>query len=474
MSSRKQKESNAKSMLEPQRVMHPHAAGIDIHSNEHWVAVPPESALRPPADHPANLPGWVRKFGTCTADLEALADWLTACGVDTVAMESTGIYWVPLFELLEQRGFRVYLVNARQTRHAPGRPKTDVLDCQWIQRLHGYGLLTPSFRPEDEVVVLRGYLRQRQMLIEYASHHVLHMQKALEQMNVKLREVVNDITGLTGMAIIKAILKGQRDPQVLAKFRHKNCKRTREEIARALYGNWREEHLFVLEQALALYEFYRKRQEECDQRLANYLRRMADHSNGKSIGPSQRRPAGTRTNDPRFPARDLLFRFSGADLTVIEGVHANTALTLLAEIGRDMSKWPTAKHFVSWLGLCPQTHISGGKMKRRRIRRIAGRAGRALRMAAQSCHHAKNAMGAFYRRVQARAGAPKAIVATARKIAERIYRLLKHGAEYVQQEMNVYEEAYRKRLLKGLARRAKELGYQLTALPPATPDPITG
>jgi transposase len=293
-------------------------------------------------------------------------------------------------------------------------------------------------------------------------------------MNVKLREVVNDITGLTGMAIIKAILEGQRDPQVLAKFRHKNCKRTKEEIARALYGNWREEHLFALQQAVALYESYRKRQEECDQRLANYLSRMTDHSNGKSIGPSQRRRAGTRPNDPRFPARDLLFRISGADLTVIEGINASTALAVLAEIGRDMSKWPTAKHFVSWLGLCPQTHISAGKMKRRRIRRIAGRAGRALRMAAQGCHHAKNALGAFYRRVQARAGAPKAIVATARKIAERIYRLLKYGSEYVQQEMNAYEEAYRQRLLKGLARRAKELGYELTAFTPATPEPITG
>ena len=469
MTPRKQKNLCQPPTPEPQHVIHPHAAGIDIHLNEHWVAVPPESAPPALAHRPPKLPPWVRKFGTCTADLEALADWLTACGVDTVAMESTGIYWVPLFELLERRGFQVYLVNARQTRQAPGRPKTDVLDCQWIQRLHSYGLLTASFRPADEVVVLRGYLRQRQLLIEYASHHVQHRQKALEQMNVKLREVINDITGATGMAIIKAILRGQRDPQQLAKLRHDNCKRTQTEIARALHGNWREEHLFALQQAVALYEFYGKRLHECDQRLAQYLGTMTDYGQGKQLGAPRRQARTHTVNEPRFAARQLLFCMSGVDLTMIEGISASTALTVLAEIGRDMSKWPTVKHFTSWLGLCPQTHTSAGKRKRGRVRRIAGRAGRALRMAAQGCHHAKNALGAFYRRVQARAGGPKAVVATARKIAERVYRLLKYGAEYVQQEMNAYEEAYRQRLLKGLARKAKELGYELTQLHAATP-----
>jgi transposase len=467
MTPRKQKNLCQPNSLERQPMIHPHAAGIDIHLNEHWVAVPPESVPSLPSQQPPGLPPWVRKFGTFTADLEALADWLSACGVDTIAMESTGIYWVPLFELLERRGFKVYLVNARQTRQAPGRPKTDVLDCQWIQRLHSYGLLTASFRPDDEVVVLRGYLRQRQMLIEYGSHHVQHMQKALEQMNVKLREVINDITGLTGLAIIKAILRGERDPQHLAKLRHVRCKRTEAEIARALYGNWREEHLFALQQALALYEFYQQQLMECDQRLARYLGAMTDHSNSKPLPSPRRQAAKARENQPRFEARGLLFRMSGVDLTMIEGISSGTALAVLAEIGRDMSKWPTVKHFVSWLGLCPQTHTSAGKRKRGRVRRIAGRAGRALRMAAQGCHHAKNALGAFYRRVQARAGAPKAIVATARKIAERVYRLLKYGEEYVQQEMNAYEEAYRQRLLKGLARRANELGYQLTELTPA-------
>jgi transposase len=227
------------------RITHPHAAGIDVHSNVHWVAVPPGDAPPAPADHPANLPAHVRAFGACTADLQQLADWLAQCGVRTVAMESTGIYWIPLFELLEARGFEVFLVDPRQTRHAPGRPKSDVLDCQWLQRLHGYGLLTASFRPAEQVVVLRSYLRQRQMLIRYAGRHVQHMQKALEQMNVKLTEVVSSVTGVTGMAIIQAILRGERDPLELAKLRNDKCRRTEAEIARALYGNWRAEHLFV-------------------------------------------------------------------------------------------------------------------------------------------------------------------------------------------------------------------------------------
>ncbi len=222
---------------EPLRLHNPHAAGIDVHAAEHWAAVPPDHAGPPPAGQPPNLPPHVRRFGTCTADLQALADWLAACGITTVAMESTGVYWVPLFELLERRGFEVFLVDPRQTRHAPGRPKSDCLDCQWIQRLHSYGLLSAAFRPADQVVVLRGYLRQRQMLIQYAGQHVQHMQKALEQMNVKLTEVVSDVTGVTGMAIVQAILRGQRDPLELAKYRHERCQRTEAQIARALYGN---------------------------------------------------------------------------------------------------------------------------------------------------------------------------------------------------------------------------------------------
>src|SRR5262245_43563909 len=285
--------------VERLRVTNSHAAGIDIHSEIHWVAVPPEDALPPPSDHPANLPANVRSFGACTADLHRLADWLAECGIKTVAMESTGIYWIPLFELLESRGFEVYLVDPRQSRHAPGRPKSDVLDCQWLQRLHSYGLLSASFRPSEQVVVLRSYLRQRQMLLRCAAQHVQHMQKALEQMNVKLTEVVADITGLTGMAIIKSILAGERDANKLAALRNVMCKRTRSEIARALEGSWRSEHLFALKQAVELYEFYHQKLRECDTQLDLHLQTFADRTEGQPLQP---RPKGhSPTRGLRFP-----------------------------------------------------------------------------------------------------------------------------------------------------------------------------
>jgi len=456
------------SPAEPLPQINPHAAGIDIHLDEHWVAVPPDSATPPPVDHPPSVPPHVCKFGTCTADLEMLADWLTACGITTVAMESTGIYWTPLFELLERRGFQVNLIDPRQTKHVPGRPKTDCLDCQWIQRLHSYGLLAASFRPADDVVVLRSYLRQRLMLIRYGSQHVAHMHKALEQLNVKLSVVLSDITGVTGLAIIKAILGGERDPVQLARLRDERCKRTEAEIARALYGNWREDHLFELQQALSLYETYQTHLRACDQRLETYLKTFADQSSGKTLEPNKRKRQ-SRRSAPRFDTRTLLYQFSGVDLTIIEGIDDATALVVLSEIGREMSKWPNVKHFVSWLGLCPVKDESNGRDKKRRRRRHANRAARALRLAAQGCHHAKTALGAFYRRIQARCGGPKAVLATARKIAERVYRLLKYGEEYVRQDMAACEEAYRARMLKGLARKAQQLGYQLMPTSATTP-----
>jgi len=470
MTPRKQKNLRMpRQSAEPLPVTNAHAAGIDVHAAVHWVAVPPGSNPAPPKDQPANLPPYVRKFGTCTADLEMLADWLAECAVTTVAMEATGVYWIALFELLERRGFQVYLVDPRQSKRAPGRPKTDCLDCQWLQRLHSYGLLTPSFRPADQVVVLRSYLRQRQMLITYGGQHIQHMQKALEQMNVKLAEVVSDITGVTGMSIIKAILRGQRDPLELAKLRNDQCKRTEAEIARALYGNWREEHLFALRQAVALYEFYQKQLRECDVRLERHLGTFADQSGGEVL-PHKPRRHKRSNNGAQFDVRQRLFQMAGVDLTLIEGIEEATALAILSEIGTDMAKFPTVKQFTSWLGLCPQHQGSAGKIKSRRVRRGQNRAARALRLAALGCHHAKSALGAFYRRIQARCGGPKAVVATARKIAERVYRLLKYGADYVRQEMALYEESYRLRLVKGLARKAQEMGYQLVrATAPASP-----
>jgi transposase len=460
MTPRYRKDGRIDTPPEALRVTNPRAAGIDVHATIHFVAVPPD-AVPPDFINPDSaLPRHVRTFGTCTADLEALADWLCACGITTVAMESTGIYWVPLFELLEQRGFQVYLVNPRQTRHAPGRPKSDLRDCQWIQRLHSYGLLTASFRPDDQVVVLRSYLRQRQMLIGYAGQHVQHLQKALEEMNLKLTEVVSDVMGLTGLSIIKAILGGERNPRTLAKLRNERCKRTEAEIARALQGNWREEHLFVLKQALELYESYHEQLRVCDGKIEAHLKTFPDHSGGKQAQPHGRRRRRLANQAP-FDVQAALLRWAGVDLTAIEGIDAATALVILSEIGTDLSKFPTAKQFVSWLGLCPQHQGSAGQIKSRRVRRGSNRAARALRVAALGCHHAKNALGAFYRRIQARAGGGKAVVATARKIAERVYRLLKHGEEYVRQEQNAYEEAYRARQVKGLARKAQELGYRL-------------
>lgn len=431
------------------QVTNPDAAGIDIGSEAHWVCVPGERDPEP-----------VRCFGTCTADLEALADWLQACDVTTVAMESTGVYWIPLYEILERRGFQVLLVDARQVARAPGRPKTDPKDCQWIQRLHSYGLLSAAFRPQDQVVVLRAYLRQRDMLVTYAGQHIQHMQKALEQMNVKLTEVVSDITGVTGMGIIQAILRGQREPAELARLRDPRCKESEATIARALHGNWREEHLFALGQAVALYEFYHQQIGACDRATEAHLRTFADKSAGQPL-PYRPRRRKRQANEPRFDARARLYCVCGVDLTAIEGIDETTALVLLSEIGTDMSRWPSLKHFASWLGLCPQHRITGGKILSRRVRRGASRAKRALRLAARSLHHSKSALGAFFRRIKSRHGTPMAITAAAHKLARFVYSLLKHGTDYVAQEVAEYEAKYHERKLRGLARQAREFGFEL-------------
>ena len=441
-------------------ITHRHAAGIDVHAAEHFVAVAAEDVPSGFTNPDHKLPAGVRKFGSNTADLEAIADWLKVCGVTTVAMESTGVYWIPLYDLLASRGFEVLLVDPRQTKHAPGRPKTDVVDCQWIRRLHSYGLLTGSFRPGDEIVRWRGFQRQRETLIRYAAQHVQHMQKMLEELNVKLTEVVSDIVGQTGMKIIKDIVHGVRDPLKLAKHRHESCKRSEAEIAAALYGNWRPELLFGLKQALKLYEFYQQQLRDCEAQIEACLRSMKDKSDGRPLPPSLRRRKPEK-NEVRFGARALLFRMSSVDLTQIEGISETTALVILSELGIDLSAFPHEKNFVSWLGLCPQHRGSGGKIFKRRIRRGANRVARALRMAAQGCHHAHNALGAFYRRIQGRSGGGKAIVATARKIAERVYRMLKFGHEYVRQSEAAYEEAYELRLVKSLAKRAAKMGYKL-------------
>jgi len=426
-----------------------HAAGIDIGSQEHWVAVPPESASQP-----------VRRFGACTADLATVVAWLQQCGVTTVAMESTGVYWIPLFELLEARGFTVVRADAREVQRAPGRPKTDVQDCQWLQRLPTYGLLAAAFRPPEQIYVLRSSLRQRSMLVTYASQHIQHMQKALTQMNLKLQHVVSDVTSVTGMAILKAILAGERDPLTLARLRDRHCQHSEGDIARSLQGNWRTEHLFALQQAVELYEFYHRQIAACDRQIEGQLQTFPDHSGGKPLPAAPRKPK-RRRNEHHFDARLPLFRATGVDLTAIEGINEHTALVLLSEIGTDMSRWSTEKHFAAWLGLCPLHKISGGKVLSRKVRPSANRAAVALRLAASCLHHSQSALGAFFRRLKARLGTPKAIVATAHKLARLVYRLLKHGEAYVAQGMADYEHAYRDRVVKNLIRKAKELGYQL-------------
>ena len=426
-----------------------HAAGIDIGAQEHWIAVPSDSDPQP-----------VRRFGAYTAELEALAEWLQSCGVTTVAMESTGVYWIPLFELLEARGFMVVLADAREVQRAPGRPKTDVRDCQWLQRLHTYGLLAAAFRPPEQICVLRSYLRQRAMVVTYAGQHIQHMQKALTQMNIKLQHVVSDVTSVTGMAILKAILSGERNPITLARLRDRHCQHSEAEIACAWQGNWRAEHLFALHQAVERYEFYHGQIAACDRQIEAHLQTLADRSAGKTLSPAPRSPK-RRRNEHHFAARGPLFRATGVDLTAIEGIKEHTALVLLSEIGTDMSRWPTEKHFAAWLGLCPFHKISGGKILSRKIRPSANRAAVALRLAANCLHHSQSALGAFFRRLKARLGTPKAVVATAHKLARLVYRLLKYGEAYVTQGMAEYEQAYRDRMVQSLVRKAKALGYKL-------------
>lgn len=425
----------------PKHLQHinPQAAGIDIGSRSHFVAVPEGSS-----DHP------VREFASFTDDLQRMAEWLIACGVTSVAMESTGIYWIPIFEILESKGLEVKLVNARHVKNVPGR-KSDVLDCQWLQQLHTYGLLEGAFRPTEQVCALRVYVRQRMNQVRYAASHVQHMQKALAQMNLQLTNVVADITGTTGMRIIKAILDGERAPQVLAGMRDCRCKNNEETIARSLHGNFRPEHLFSLKQAVELYDFYQSQIAECDREILLQLVSF-DEALTSNDGPDIKPPTSLS---------DALQRMSGVDLTQIDGIDTNSALKIIAEIGVDMSPWKSGKHFSSWLGLCPGTKVSGGKVLSSRSKQVANRAAAALRMAAFSLTNSKSALGAYLRRLRSRLGAPKAITATAHKLARLVYAMLKNGTAYVDVGQKAYEERYRGRVVQNLKRKAQELGYAL-------------
>jgi transposase len=445
-------------------------AGIDVHSDMHMVCVPADPFVPAPAQA-AGVPASVRQFGANSCDLAAIADWLAQCGVTTVAMESTGVYWIPLFELLESRGFEVWLVEPGQLSRCGARPKTDVLDVQWIQRLHSYGLLRASFRPPDSILALRGYHRQRQMQVRYAASHVQHMQKALEQMNVKLTEVVADITGLTGQRIIAAILAGERDPAQLARLRDPKCKNSTEAIAKALEGTWRPEHLFALRQAYELYRFHHQQIGECDQVIQAELAKLPNRAGDKPF-TARRRRCGRKPNDLSFDAAGPLFQALGVDLTRIEGIVVGTAVIVLAEIGVDVSRFPTEKHFASWLGVCPREHESNQTKKKRSPRRGKNRVAIALRMAAQSLGKTQSPLGQFYRRIKSRLGGKGAVTATAHKLACLVYRMLKYGTEYVQQSMQEYEQKVRSQMERALHRKAAALGYQLIRNPGPTGEPV--
>ena len=437
-------------------ILHPDAAGLDIGADEIWVAVPPDRAPEP-----------VRAFSTFTPDLHALAEWLSACQVTTVAMESTGVYGIPIYELLEAQGFEVYLVNAQHIHNVPGR-KSDVQDCQWIQRLHSYGLLSASFRPEAEMVVLRAYLRHRAMLLEHRAPHIQHMQKALQQMNVQLTRVLSDISGVSGLAILRAIVAGDRDPRQLAQLAQPGVHASHDDLAKALTGNYRGEHVFALKQAIALYDAYTDQLAECDRQLAQQYAasrpRFDPDDPQHPLGPDPKPDAHSK-NGPNFDVRTPLFKLVGVDLKAVDGFNESIAQTLLAEIGTQMSRWPTVKHFCSWLGLAPHNDITGGKVISRHTLRTHNRAAQALRMAAQAAGNSHSAMGDYFRRMRARFGPKAAVTATAHKLARIVYTMLMHRQPYQPLTPEAYSQQVRQRELKSLQRRAAKLGLTLQPRP---------
>lgn len=451
-------------------VLHPNAAGIDVGNEEHYVAVPPDRD-----EHP------VQSFDCFTADLQAMAAWLKRCGIQTVAMQSTGVYWLPLYEILEQNGIEVYLVNARHTKNLPGR-KTDVQECQWLMKLHTYGLLNNSFQPPEKIRTLRTYWRQRGVHVVEAGTCIQRMQKALTQMNIQIANAISDLSGVTGMRILNAIVAGERDPQKLADLRDPRIKASRETVVKSLEGTWREDLLFVLKQEM---ESWQKRQQqitECDHQLQQQLAALETKEpvgNPAAAPPTtapQEAPAAGRKkkankkpkgNAPAFDLAGQLNRVVGVDLTRIDGIDVMTAQTVIAEVGTDMTMWATEAHFASWLGLSPNNQTSGGKVLSKATNKVVNRAAKAFRLAASTLLKSQSYLGSQYRRLRARLGAPKAITAMAHKLARLTYRMLKYGSEYVDKGMEYYEQKYRQQELLRLQKKAHELGMQLVQAPAA-------
>lgn len=453
MSKKRQKPLTDVKPVDALSQINPNAAGLDIGAEEIYVCVP--------ADRDAQF---VRAFGTFTRDLYALAEWLTDCRLETVAMESTGVYWIPIYEILESRGFEVCLVNARHLKNVPGK-KTDVLDCQWIQQLHTYGLLRASFRPPEEICALRALVRHRDNLVRYRSAHIQHMQKALQQMNVQLPQAVSDITGVTGLSIIRAIVAGEHNAHVLTRLRNPQCKKSEAEIAAALQGSYRFEHLFVLKQALAQYDFYDQQIRECDAQIETMYASLpaAEHDDDDLPPPPKSTQRKPRKNQAHFDLATSLYRMVGVDLTAIDGIDALLAQKIIAEVGLDMSRWPTVKHFASWLGLSPQNKKSGGKVLSRRTKKTKNRANTAFRIAAQSLSRSNSALGGFYRRMRAKLGKAQANVATAHKLARIVYYMLKYRRPYQDPGQAYYDQQWRERAIRNLKRKAASFGLELTS-----------
>jgi len=430
------------------------AAGIDIGSASHWVAVPEDR------DDQA-----VREFKSFTPDLHALADWLDVCGIETIAMESTGVYWIPLFEILQDRGFEVLLVNARHVKGVPGR-KTDVVDCQWLQQLHTFGLLRASFRPDPEITAIRTLMRHRGTLVQESAAHIQRMQKSMALMNLQLHNVLTDVTGVTGMAILRDIVAGQTDPVVLAHHRDYRCRATQDEFVASLTGHYRDELVFALRQSIELYDIYQDKIRVCDEHIEARLRALeAQCPKPEGELPPPPRTRKTRTNEPHFDIRSPLFALAGGvDITELPGIGPHGALQLISEIGLDMSRWPSPDHFASWLTLAPHNKITGGKLLGSATQPSANRAAKTLRIAAMTGTRSDHALGAFYRRLAGRAGKAKAITATARKLAIILYCMLRDSTPYREQSAAVYDQRQRKRALHGLRKRAQSLGFDLVQI----------
>ncbi len=430
-------------------------AGVDVGSEEHWACAPARSG--PGRD--------VERFPATTPGLEALAAWLQDRGVVSVALESTGVYWIAVHEVLERHGLEVLLVDARQLARVPGRPKTDRRDCEWIQRLHSCGLLAGAFRPPETICLLRTLVRDKGTLVAERSDWVRRMQKSLDQMNVRVHRAVSDLDGATGLAIVRAIVAGDRDPQHLASLRDPRCRRSAAEIAEQLTGHWREDHLFSLGQALRMYDAIVERIAEYDREILRYLDALPPASDGPAPPPAKASKAQSIRRRGDEALRQALYRMSGVDLTTIDAIGVDTVSVVLSEYGPDLTGFPTAKQFVSHVKLAPHRPISGGKpiKKKRRPASASARVGAALRMAALSLRHSQTALGAYYRRIAQRLGADVAVFATARKLAHLVYRLLRHGQPYVDEGAHAYEQRYRQAHLHRLAAAAKDLGYRLVA-----------